>query len=199
MSIAAVLLDRRRAWFYRLRDVSRRQRLVGEVLRFMAVGLISTGSAVVLYNLLAYGIVPTPLDGHRTTSYYLANGVGMVISYEMSRRWTFRHHTVENAGLGFISYAVINILSFTIPVGCMWLTRHVFGWTSPLADNLAGNVVGQLVAQVVRFFLFKRFVFQRPIRYTAVYGTEESIELTLPTDPSNGSPAHPAAPVRAEG
>ena len=179
--------------------MSGRQRLAGEVLRFMAVGGISTASAVVLYNVFAYGIVPTPLDGHRTTSYYLANGVGMVISYEMSRRWTFKHHTVENAGKGFISYAVINVLSFTIPVGCMWLTRHGFGWTSPLADNLAGNVVGQLIAQVARFFLFKRFVFQRPIRYTAVYGTEDSIEFTLPTGPSNGSPAGPGAHAATEG
>ncbi|BBH16588.1 hypothetical protein Back2_08750 [Nocardioides baekrokdamisoli] len=165
----------------------------------MAVGGISTASAVVLYNVMAYGIIPTPLDGHRTTSYYLANGVGMVISYEMSRRWTFKHHTVENAGKGFVSYAVINILSFTIPVGCMWLTRHGFGWTSPLADNLAGNVVGQLIAQVARFFLFKRFVFQRPIRYTAVYGTEDSIEFNLATDPSNGSPARPGVRATTEG
>jgi putative flippase GtrA len=179
--------------------MSRRQRLAGEVLRFMAVGLISTGTAIVLYNVLAYGILPTPLDGHRTTSYYLANGVGMVISYEMSRRWTFKHHTVENAGRGFISYAVINALSFTIPVGCMWLTRHGFGLTSPLADNLAGNVVGQLIAQVARFFLFKRFVFQRPIRYTAVYGTEDSIEFNLPTDRSTGSRAEQADRAAAEG
>ena len=165
----------------------------------MAVGGISTASAVVLYNVFAYGIVPTPLDGHRTTSYYLANGVGMIISYEMSRRWTFKHHTVESVRKGFVSYAVINILSFTIPVGCMWVTRHGFGWTSPLADNLAGNVVGQLIAQVARFFLFKRFVFQRPIRYTAVYGTEDSIELKVATDPSNESPARPGVRATTEG
>lgn len=178
--------------------MSRRQRLVGEVLRFMAVGLISTGSAIVLFNLLAF-ILPNPLRGHVTTSYYLANGVGMVISYEMSRRWTFKHHTVENAGKSFISYAAINILSFTIPVGCMWVTRHGFGWTSPLADNLAGNVVGQLIAQVARFFLFKRFVFQRPIRYTAVYGTEDSVQFSLSTDPSSGSPTHRAVRATTEG
>ena len=164
----------------------------------MAVGGISTATAVALFNLLAFAGV-SPLHGHVTTSYYLANGVGMVISYEMSRRWTFQHHTVENAGKGFLSYAVINILSFTIPVGCMWVTRSVFGWTSLLATNLSGNVVGQLIAQVARFFLFKRFVFRRPIRYTAVYGTEDSIELSLPTDRSNGRPAGPGAHAAAEG
>jgi len=138
----------------------------------MAVGAISTAVAVLLYNWLAYepyGLW-SPLHQHITISYIVSHGVGMLVSYELSRRWTFKERADRKAGEGFLSYAVINIITMvTIPVGCLWFSRHVLGYTSGLADNLSGNVVGLLVSQVGRFYLFRRFVFRRPIHYTEVY------------------------------
>ena len=145
---------------------------VGEASRFMAVGAISTSVAVLLYNWLAYepyGLA-SPLHHHITWSYIVSHGIGMLVSYELSRRWTFKHRADRKPGEGFLSYAVINILTMvTIPLGCLWVSRHVLDLTSGLADNLSGNVVGLLVSQVARFFLFRRFVFRRPIHYIEVY------------------------------
>lgn len=172
--------------------MSRRRRIVGEILRFMAVGGIATTVATVLYNILAYAPLDlhTPLKGHITWSYIVSHGIGMVLSYELSRRWTFQQHGRQSAGEGFVSYAIINVITMvTIPLGCLWISRHVLGLTSPLDDNLSGNFVGLVVSQVARYFLFKRFVFHRPIRYTEVYGAvEDTGEVTLPTGPSTGSP-----------
>jgi putative flippase GtrA len=158
-------------------------RLIGEILRFMAVGAISTAVALMLYNWLAYepyGIW-SPLDEHITWSYIVSHGVGMLVSYELSRRWTFKDRAGNNAGEGFVSYAIINIITMTtIPLGCLWLSRHAFGLTSPLMDNLSGNVVGLLLSQVARFYLFRLFVFRRPIRYTEVYDDpEKTVELRV--------------------
>lgn len=147
-------------------------RLAGEIARFMAVGAISTLVAIVLYNLLAYAPygIWSPLHHHVTWSYIVSHGVGMVVSYELSRRWTFRSRSATKAGEGFVSYAVINIVTMTtIPLGCLWLSRHAFDLTSPLADNISGNVVGLLLSQIARFYLFRQFVFHRKIRYTEVY------------------------------
>jgi putative flippase GtrA len=147
--------------------------VIVEAARFMAVGLVSTAVAIVLYNWLAYEPydIWSPLDGHLTWAYIVSHGVGMLVSYELSRRWTFKQRSGETkAGEGFLSYAVINIITMTtIPLGCLWFSRHVLGLTSQLEDNLAGNVVGLLLSQVARFYLFRRFVFHRPIRYTEVY------------------------------
>jgi len=146
--------------------------LVGEAGRFMAVGAISTAVAVVLYNWLAYAPygVWSPLHGHITMSYIGSHAVGMLVSYELSRRWTFRQRAERTAGEGFVAYAVINIITMsTIPIGCLWFSRHVLGMTSGLSDNLSGNVVGLLISQVARFYLFRKFVFRRPIHYTEVY------------------------------
>jgi putative flippase GtrA len=145
---------------------------VAEAARFMAVGAISTAVAIVLYNWLAYEPYHlwSPLHHHVTWSYIVSHTAGMLVSYELSRRWTFRNRSGNKAGEGFISYAVINIITMTtIPLGCLWLSRHAFGLTSQLSDNLSGNVVGLLLSQVARFYLFRRFVFHRPIRYTEVY------------------------------
>jgi putative flippase GtrA len=150
-----------------------RRQVLAEASRFMAVGAISTAVAIVLYNWLAYepyGLW-SPLHDHVTWSYVLAHGIGMVVSYELSRRWTFKQRSGETRpGEGFLSYAVINFLTMsTIPLGCLWLSRHVLGLTSPLEDNISGNIVGLLLSQVARYYLFRRFVFHRPIRYTEVY------------------------------
>jgi len=147
-------------------------RLAGEIARFMAVGAISTLVAIVLYNWLAYepAGIWSPLHHHVTWSYIVSHGVGMLVSYELSRRWTFKQRAGAKAGEGFLSYAVINIATMTtIPLGCLWLSRHALSLTSPLADNISGNVIGLLLSQVARFYLFRQFVFHRRIRYTEVY------------------------------
>src|SRR3954470_14314927 len=121
--------------------------------RFMAVGAVSTAVAIVLYNWLAYAPYDlwSPLDGHLTWAYVVSHGVGMLVSYELSRRWTFRQRSGTKAGEGFLSYAVINILTMTtIPLACLWFSRHVLGLTSQLEDNLAANFVGLLLSQVAR-------------------------------------------------
>ena len=138
----------------------------------MAVGAVSTAVAIALYNWLAYEPYElwSPLSGHLTWAYIVSHGVGMLVSYELSRRWTFRHRSATKPGEGCVSYAVINMLTMTtIPLACLWFSRHVLGLTSQLDDNIAGNLVGLLLSQVARFYLFRRFVFHRPIRYTEVY------------------------------
>ena len=150
-----------------------------EARRFMAVGAVSTVVAIVLYNWLAYEPYHlwSPLHRHVTWSYIVAHTAGMLVSYELSRRWTFRHRSGNRAGEGFVSYAVINIATMTtIPLVCLWFTRHVLELTSQLADNVSGNVIGLLLSQVARFFLFRRFVFRRPIHYYEVYDDPASEE-----------------------
>jgi putative flippase GtrA len=163
-----------------------RWRLIGEILRFMAVGAISTTVAIVLYNWLAYepyGIW-SPLDDHRTWSYILSHAVGMLVSYELSRRWTFRDRAGNKAGEGFLSYAVINLITMsTIPLGCLWISRHWLGLTSQLDDNLSSNFVGLVLSQIARFYLFRAFVFRRPIRYTEVYDDPEEPDPIAVLDP----------------
>lgn len=150
----------------------------------MAVGGIATSVAFVLFNLFLHGMFVTDawMPDHPITAYVIANTVGMLISYDLSRRWTFADRASSHPDGGFTAYIVINVVTMLLPIGCLWLTRHVLGLADPISDNLSANVVGVLLGQGARFYLFRRFVFGRPIRYTEVYGA-----LEAPT-PSIGGP-----------
>ena len=58
---------------------------------------------------------------------------------------------------------MVNLASFVIPMGCLWLTRNTMGWNNALADNISANVVGAGLGMVFRFWAFRRFVFKKQV------------------------------------
>lgn len=144
----------------------------------MAVGGIATAASFVLFNLFLHGLFFTDawMPDHPIMDYVIANTVGMLISYDLSRRWTFAHRVSNHPDGGFTAYVVINVVTMLLPVGCLWLSRHALGLSDPISDNVSANVIGVLLGQGARFYLFRTFVFGRPIRYTEVYGAIEAVE-----------------------
>jgi putative flippase GtrA len=126
---------------------------------------MATVVAVFLFNMLVHGLkgwFTGPLNAHPIGAYLAANSVGMFASYFGSRHYAFRHRHAAGPGGGLAFYVAINLSSFVIPVTCLWLTRHVFGWDSIYADNVSGNVIGALLGNAFRFWAFRRFVFNTP-------------------------------------
>jgi putative flippase GtrA len=141
-------------------------RLLTEIGRFMAVGGIATFAAFVVFNFLVHGFYLTDdpwLPGHPVTAFVIANFVGMVISYRLSRYWTFKHRPPQHADGGRTAYFVINTATMLIPMACLWISRNVVGLDDPVSDNLSGVVIGQALGQVARFYLFREYVFQQPV------------------------------------
>ena len=72
-----------------------RLRRIGEAAKFAAVNVVATAVALVIFNLLAPGIpgfqTPGPLSGWPRTASFLANCVGMAISFYGSRSCAFKH------------------------------------------------------------------------------------------------------------
>jgi hypothetical protein len=64
---------------------------------------------------------------------------------------------------GRTAFFVINLITMPLAIACLWGSRHVLGLTDPLSDNIAGAVVGQLIGQAARFYLFRKYVFQQPV------------------------------------
>ena len=143
----------------------RLRRIGGEAAKFSAVNVVATVVAVVLFNVLVHGVAgigsPGVLNGWPVTSWFLANCVGMVISFYGSRSYAFKHRQASGPGGGALIYVVINLISFVIPMACLWITRNVLGWDSVLADNVSANLVGASLAMLGRFWAFRRFVFKR--------------------------------------
>ncbi|MFL6060684.1 MAG: GtrA family protein [Marmoricola sp.] len=140
----------------------RLRRISGEVARFSAVNIVATAVALVIFNCLVHGLTgwfDGPLHDRPLTSYLLANSVGMFVSYYGARYYAFRHRHAAGPGGGLLIYVGINLLSFVIPISCLWITRNVFHWDTIYADNISGNVIGAILGNVFRFFAFRRFVF----------------------------------------
>lgn len=143
------------------------QRFAGEVSRFLAVGLVATIVAIVLFNLLVHGFNTAdfaPLNDHPELAYLIANGVGMVISFNGTKQWAFRDREARHADGGVMAYVGINLLTMLIPVACLWVSRNPLGLDDPISDNISANVIGLLLANAARFVLFRQFVFPRPDR-----------------------------------
>lgn len=144
---------------------ARLRRLGAEAAKFSAVNVVATAVALVLFNVMAHGIpgihTPGPLNGWPLTAWFLANCVGMGISFYGSRSYAFKHRKPSGPGGGALIYVAINLASFVIPMACLWITRNVLGWDSVLADNVSANLVGAFLGMLTRFWAFRRFVFKR--------------------------------------
>jgi putative flippase GtrA len=143
----------------------RLRRIGGEAAKFSAVNVVATVIAVLLFNVFVHGITglsrPGPLNGWPVTAWFLANCVGMGVSFYGSRRYAFKHRRPSGPGGGALVYVVVNLASFAIPMACLWITRNTLEWDSALADNVSANVVGAALGMLFRFWAFRRFVFKR--------------------------------------
>ncbi|MCM0621319.1 GtrA family protein [Nocardioides bruguierae] len=143
----------------------RLRRLVAEATRFLAVGGLATIVAAVLFNVLVHGVGlfdRALLSDQPIVAYVLANLVGMVISYRGTRSWAFRHRVPAHADGGRTAFLIINVLTMTIPVACLWVSRTLLGLDDPVSDNISANVVGLALGVGARFWLFRTFVFTHP-------------------------------------
>jgi putative flippase GtrA len=116
----------------------------------------------------------------------------MIISYRGSRSWAFRDRPPRQADGGRLAFLVINIVTMGLPIGCLWFSRNVLGLDDPISDNVSANVIGLAMGLVARFYLFRRFVFRRPVHLPHLARTHASV--SEPTDRSTTDPARPPAP-----
>jgi putative flippase GtrA len=140
-----------------------------EIGRFMVTGGLATLTSFLIFNFLAHGLYLTGepwLLKHAIAAFVIATLFGMLVSYRLSRHWTFRHRPPVHADGGRTAFFVINLITMPLSIGCLWFSRHVLGLTDPLSDNIAGTVIGQLLGQAARFYLFRKYVFQQPVHAT---------------------------------
>lgn len=140
----------------------------------MVSGGLATLASFALFNFLVHGLYLTKspwLETQPILAFIIASLAGMVVSYRLSRYWTFRHRPPVHADGGRTAFFVINLVTMPLSIFCLWFSRHVLHLTDPVADNLSANVVGALIGQAARFLLFRRFVFRTPVAAVAAHPT----------------------------
>ena len=112
--------------------VPRLPHLVVEIGRFMVTGGLSTLTSFIIFNFLAHGLYLTSdpwMASHPITAFLIATICGMLVSYRLSRYWTFRHRPPVHADGGRTAFFVINVVTMPLSIGCLWFSRHVLHLT----------------------------------------------------------------------
>lgn len=131
---------------------------LAEVGRFSAVGTLAFFVDLGVYNLLRFG----PGDSPHTSALWakvIAVTLATAVSWLGSRHWTFADRRTDKPARELISFLVVNGLGMAISLLCLFVTTEVLGMRSPLAENIAGNVVGLALANVFRYFAYRHLVF----------------------------------------
>jgi putative flippase GtrA len=147
--------------------VSRLRGTVGvvyrEMLKFGAVGLVAFVVDVGLFNLLTsdlwFGTGSPPLDGHEKFAKVVSASTATVVAWLGNRYWSFRHRRQSSRGREFLTFVFLNVIATGIAVLCLAVSHDLLGFTSHLADNLSGNVIGIGLGTLFRFWAYRRFVF----------------------------------------
>jgi putative flippase GtrA len=146
----------------RLSVLADRLRHLGpEATKFAIVGLTGVGLQIVVFNLLRYAgpggvgvLEPKPI-----TAQVIAIGLATVITYLGNRYWTYAHRARGSVARELPVFVLLNGIAIGIGALCLAVSHYLLGLTSPLADNLSGNVVGLGLGTLFRFWSYRRFVF----------------------------------------
>ena len=144
---------------------ARVRRVVGEVVRFLTVGGLATAVSFVGFNLLVHGLFlgSAPLSEHPVLAFVLVNVLAGCVAYAGMAAWAFRDRAAGSVTTGLLRFFGLGALTMAVPVLCLGFSRHVLGLTGPIADNVSANVIGLGLGAATRFWVFRTYVFDRPV------------------------------------
>lgn len=144
--------------------------VVRELVKFGVVGAVAYLVDVTVFNLLRYA-GPGLLEHKPLTAKAVSVAVATLVAWMGNRHWTFRRRRRVSARRELVLFVLMNAVGMAIALACLAVSHYVLGLTSPLADNIAANVVGLALGTSFRFYAYRTWVF-----------TEFTEEPPLPLD-----------------
>src|SRR5699024_5455096 len=126
-----------------------------------------TGVTIAAFNLLVHTGDPPLLLDHPIEAYVIAMAVGTIVSFTGNRYWVFGAGDSDNWLNEFVRFILVNVGATALPSVCLAVSRYVLALRSVMADSIAANVVGLLLATIARYWAYKLLVFadaRRPRR-----------------------------------
>ncbi len=158
--------------------------LVRELLKFGVVGALAFVIDLAVFNTLRLGLGVGPLSS-KTLSVLVA----ATAAYVGNRFWTFRHRARAQEALHreYLVFLVLNGVGLAISLAVLAVSHYALDLTSPLADNVAANGVGLVLATAFRFLAYRRWVFPAVAEAEALADAEEAeVSAPAPADEARG-------------
>jgi len=148
---------------------------MGQLARFGVVGLFGFVVDVGVFNLLRATLLePSVVHEGPFIAKVISTCLAIATNYVGNRYWTFgatRRSQVAREGLEFVLVSVGGML---ITLACLWVSHYALGFTSVLADNISGNVIGLGLGTVFRFAFYRSWVFH-PSRTMPLRAPDEAV------------------------
>lgn len=119
-----------------------------QLLRYGAVGVINTGLGYVVIFACMYLVGLGPV-----ASNVAGYAVGLVVSYSLNRRFTFRSTGARRAEM--VRFLVIFLLAYFANLGVLVALTRTFGVHDGLAQVLAGGVYFGLSYLLNKYYVFR--------------------------------------------
>ncbi|WKN48025.1 GtrA family protein [Nocardioides sp. Arc9.136] len=124
--------------------------------RFLLVGGLAFLIDVVCYNLARQLLETGPL-----TSKSLAFVVSATFAFLGNRLWVFDQRERRQLATAYTLFFLVNVAGLVVNLVPLAVSTYVFDWTSAVAENVSGNLVGVALATLFRFWGYERWVFPR--------------------------------------
>ena len=138
--------------------------LVRQLTKFALVGgvgfVVDTVSFTLLRLTPAFEHSPLKAGIISTVLAICANWVG-------NRYWTFGPHRSTRGAVEALEFVAVSLLGMLVALGCLAISHYALDLRSVLADNISKNVVGLVLGSMIRFLLYRHWVY-RPARRNRV-------------------------------
>lgn len=148
---------------------TRLEQVVHELAKFGTVGAFGFLVNVAVFNLCIHA-----LDLATVRSGVIATAAAICTNYVGNRYWTYRDADKNRVRRELTLFMLFSGIGLVIENGVLALSHYGFGFTSPLADNIAKNVIGLGIGTVFRFWSYRNWVFRGDRSTQAVPAAEEA-------------------------
>lgn len=131
------------------------------VVKFGVVGVIGLVVDVGIFNLLRVDVLSTSLWFNTAIGAKVVSTVcAIIVNWIGNRYWTFRKDRHKHIVREFMEFVSASLAGMLVALACLWVSHHVLGYTSLVADNISGNIIGLGLGTLVRFVLYRFWVWR---------------------------------------
>jgi len=133
--------------------------LLKYVVKFGVVGLLGVGVDVIIFNALRLDVLGTQLwINGPIGAKVVSTSVAIIFNWLGNRYWTFRNDRHTHIVREFLEFVGASLAGMAVSLLCLWVSHYGLGWNSLIADNISGNIVGLGLGTILRFVLYRYWV-----------------------------------------
>lgn len=131
------------------------------VIKFGIIGGIGFIIDISIFNFLRINFLETnywwaTALGAKTVS----TSIAIIFNWVGNRYWTFREHRSTKLLQEFTEYLIASLLGLGVALITLGFSHYVLGFTSLFADNISANIVGLILGTLLRFVLYRFWVWK---------------------------------------